>query len=244
MSTHRVRAIVFDYDGVLADTESLHLAAFQSALEAHGVPLARDDYFERYLGLDDEGVFKTIAENRGLGWSGEALSALVAQKTRLFREILQCREVLYPGVAERLREWGGSIDLAIASGSIRAEIAPVLEAAGLSSLIRVIVASGETPRSKPFPDPYQRALELLADETASRAPFDSGSCLAVEDSPWGIDSAHAAGLRVVAVATSYDAARLAAADAVVQRFSDLSLSLMDEVVRRPPSPPGDHLFGA
>lgn len=227
----RLRAVVFDYDGVLADTEPLHLQAFQGSLGPRGVDLGRDDYFARYLGLDDRGVFEAIAADRGLGWSAGTIESLVADKTSRFRGFLRSgRAVLYPGVAERVREWGGTILLGIASGSIREEIEPVLESAGLRSLFGVIVAAGETERGKPAPDPYLRAVSLIAGQQAGECPIDPGSCLAVEDSPWGIDAAHGAGLPVVALTTSYPASQLGAADLVAERFDDLSLDLLDRVV--------------
>lgn len=241
-----LQAIVFDYDGVLADTEALHLRAFQDTLASEDLELSRGEYFEHCLGLDDEGVFRAFAERHGLDWSKEEIVALVSQKAGHFGRRLaeacatspqggQRSSILFPGVVDRLRAWRGQVLMGVASGSLREEIEPVLAAEGVGDAIEVIVAAGETPRGKPSPDPYARALALLAARLpASQGPLDSSRCLAVEDSPWGVDSAHAAGMKVVAVATSYPAGRLHEADLVVERFEDLDLEDAEALVCRAP----------
>jgi beta-phosphoglucomutase len=223
-----LQAIVFDYDGVLADTEPLHLRAFQESLAGHGLTLSDADYYEHYLGLDDEGVFHAIADREGRACSVDEVRAFVQRKARRFLEISQSTRVLYPGAAERLRDWSGRVPVAIASGSLRHEIELVLEAESLRDTIPVIVAAGETAHGKPAADPYVRALELLC----ARRPgttLDPGRCVAVEDSPWGIDAARGARMKSVAVTTSYPAARLSGADAIVGAIGDLEYSLLDRV---------------
>ena len=224
-----LQAIVFDYDGVLADTERLHLEAFRRTLAGHDLVLGEAEYFDSYLGLDDEGVFRAVAQQRGRAWSDAAVRALVDRKARCFREVSASTSVLFPGVPDRLRAWSRAVSLAIASGSLREEIELVLDAASLRDTIPVIVAAGETAKGKPAPDPYLRAMELLA---ASRpgTPLEPARCLAVEDSPWGIDSARAAGMRVIAVTTSYPAERLAGADAIFAGLATVDLDLLQGLV--------------
>lgn len=241
----RLQAIIFDYDGVLADTEPLHLRALQETLGAAGVDLRADTYFERYLGLDDEGVFRAVSDDQGLGWPPDRFSRLVEDKARRFRRNLvhlvpgstrhgarpATDGILFPGVAPRLLEWSAVLPLAIASGSLREEIEPVLRANGLNRAVPVIVAAGETERGKPWPDPYIRALELLASARGPVAePLAASLCVAVEDSPWGIDSAHAAGMKVAAVTTSYPAERLASADVVAESLARLDLDALERLV--------------
>jgi beta-phosphoglucomutase len=218
-----LQAIVFDFDGVLADTERLHLLAFQQVLEPFGVALGAADYYDRYLGFDDRGVFGALASDRGLAWTEDDVTRLVGAKAGCFRTILETQPVLFDGVAERVREWAGDVPFAIASGALRHEIELILEAAGLRSLFPVIVAAGETPNFKPAPDPYLAALQQLGAE-----PRRS---VAVEDSVWGIESARLAGMKVVAVTSSYPRERLTSADAVVDRFSDLTLGVFEGLVR-------------
>lgn len=236
----RLQAIVFDYDGVLADTEPLHLRAFQQTLAPFGIELPLADYMEQYLGLDDEAVFRTVGERHSMRWRPEQVSDMVAGKAERFRCIVsrallpagaEGREgLLYPAVAERVRAWSREVSLAIASGSLREEIEPVLEAEGLRDLIPVVVAAGETPNGKPSPAPYLRALQLLAERHAGEEPLEAARCVAIEDSPWGIDAALAAGMRVVAVATSYAPDRLNGAHHIVRRFEDLDLALLSSTL--------------
>lgn len=248
-----LQAIIFDYDGVLADTERLHLRAMQETLAPLRIGLREDEYFERYLGLDDEGVFRAIGEDRKLGWGEDVLQGLVADKASRFQATLAAvvnrapnaagappagpqMPLLFPGAAERLAAWSREVGVAIASGSIRTEIEQVLEAEGLLHVVSAIVAAGETERGKPFPDPYVRALDLLQSRRdLELEPLAAGRCLVIEDSPWGIDAARAAGMKVVAVATSYRADRLAAADLVVEQLQDLDLGRLEKVVGGSPT---------
>jgi beta-phosphoglucomutase len=218
-----IQALVFDFDGVLADTERLHLLAFQQALAPRGISLGAADYYERYLGYDDGGVFDALARDRQLGWTPQDVTAFVRAKAACFRAILETDQPLFPGVREAVPLWAREVPLAIASGALREEIEHILGRAGLLDLFPVIVAAGETPSFKPAPDPYLAALERLG--------ADPSRSVAVEDSVWGIESAHRAGMKVVAVTTSYPRERLTAADAVVNGFSDLTMGLFESLVR-------------
>ncbi len=143
--------------------------------------------------------------------------------------------ILYPGVTERLRTWSREVPLAIASGSLRVEIEPVLAAEGLLEAVPVIVAAGDTPNGKPSADPYLRALRLLSGRRDRRlGPLEPSRCVAVEDSAWGIDAALAAGMTVIALTTSYPPDRLGAAHRVVGGFGDLDLEMMSSAI--PPAP--------
>jgi beta-phosphoglucomutase len=219
-----LEALVFDFDGVLANTEPLHLRVFQEVLAERRVGLDEGEYYERYLGYDDSGVFAAISSDRGLRWTSRDLAGLVALKARSFRAALETHTVLYDGVAGRLHEWARLVPMAIASGALREEIELILGAAGLLALFPVIVAAGETPAGKPAPDPYLAALARLGAE-ARRS-------IAVEDSFWGIESARRAGMKVVAVTTSYPRERLADADAVAGAVGDLTMAGFEELARR------------
>ncbi len=219
-----LQAIVFDFDGVLADTEPLHLRAFQQALGPVGVTLEPSDYYARYLGYDDDGVLAAIARDRRLDWGPDDLAGLARTKAACFRTVVDVCPVLFDGVRDAVRAWADAVPMAIASGALRDEIELILAAAGLLDVFPVIVAAGETPEGKPAPDPYRAALERLRVEPART--------VAVEDSLWGIESARAAGMKVVAVTTSYPPAQLAQADAIVATVADLTLQQFDELARR------------
>ena len=207
--------VIFDFDGVLADSEPLHLRAYQDVLARHDLSLSAPDYYDRYLGFDDVGVFRTVWRDRGRELDERALAELIRVKGERFEVLAGQGEGLFPGAAACIRRVAAEAPIAIASGALAPEIEMVLAAADLRRHFRAVVASGDTPRSKPAPDPYLRALELLRPHVAA-AGLDPGGCVvAVEDSMWGIESALAAGLRCVGVAQTYAASRLGAAHVVV-----------------------------
>jgi len=222
-------AIVLDFDGVVANSEPLHLRAFQQVLSEQGVTLGASEYYARYLGFDDLGVVCAIAADRRLDWSARQVRDLIERKAALLPDLLRDPGVLLPGVADRMREYAAVVPLAIASGARREEIELVLDATGLAPHVTLVVAAGETPQGKPAPDPYVRAIDDLRARglVGDRA---HGRSVAVEDSHWGIASAKAAGLYCVAVTTSYPAAELGDADLVVAGLHELPLGRLGALV--------------
>ena len=213
-----IRAVVFDFDGVLADSEPLHLAACQQVFAAIGVTLTREEYYARYLGYDDETMFRVVAQDRGWASDGDQIAALIAHKGRVFDEVVASTDVLFPGAVECVERLARDYPLGIASGALRHEIELILQRAGLDRHFRFIVASRETARSKPAPDPYARAAELHG------VPPDA--CLAIEDSRWGIESAKSAGLKCVGITNTYAAGELGSADAIVGSLDEFTADLI------------------
>jgi beta-phosphoglucomutase len=225
-----IAAVIFDFDGVIANSEPLHLAAFQEVLADEALVLTADDYYARYLGFDDVGVFRAVSAERGLVWTGEVVADLVARKAVRLETLEQERSVLFPGAEAAIRRLAATLPLAIASGALRAEIMRVLDRASLTPFFRTVVAAEDTPASKPAPDPYALAVSRLA--TAIGRPLAAGDCVAVEDSHWGLVSARAAGLRTIAVSHTYPAAALTAADLVVASLDDLGPALLHSLPAR------------
>jgi beta-phosphoglucomutase len=223
--TSALQAIVFDFDGVIADSEPLHLKAYQQALAEEGLRLDRDEYFSRYLGYDDVGMLQAMARDRGLAWTDRHITALVARKGVKLQAMLEGDEVLFPGAAAFVRAAAAEVPIAIASGALRHEIVQIVDAAGLGGLFAAVVASGDTPESKPSPAPYLLAFEQL--QQASRTPLDRRRCVAIEDSVWGLESARGAGLRCVGVTTSYPAAELTGAELVADGLNALTIPMLD-----------------
>jgi beta-phosphoglucomutase len=224
----RLQAIVFDFDGVIANSEPLHLKAFQDALAEEDIDLTVSEYYARYLGYDDVGMFRALAQDRGLAMDDDRLSSLVARKGARLQSMLSSGGVLFPGAAEFIRAAAAAdVPLAIASGALRHEILEIVEAAGLGSLFSAIVASGDTPESKPSPAPYQLAFQMLRE--ATRRPLDARRCVAIEDSLWGLESAQGAGLRCVGVTNSYPADALLGAELVVAGLHELTLPTLDRL---------------
>jgi HAD superfamily hydrolase (TIGR01509 family) len=222
-----LQAIVFDFDGVIANSEPLHLRAFQRALDDRGIALSAADYYSTYLGYDDFGVFTSVARDRGLPLSETQVNTLVEQKGRYVQELLRAGEVLFPGAGAFIRQAAAAVPVAIASGAQRHEIEEILDATRLRGYFAVIVAAGDTAQGKPFPDPYARAFQLLDD---AKGGLSRERCVAIEDSRWGLESARAAGLRCVGVTNSYPAAELPGAELVADGLQALTIPMLDELV--------------
>jgi HAD superfamily hydrolase (TIGR01509 family) len=216
-----MKAIVFDFDGVIADTEPLHFLGFRDVLAEERVELTERDYYDRYLGYDDFGAFTAIGRERGLGWSLAEIRTLIARKAERLRELTATVSTLFPGAADAIRRAADAVPIAIASGALRHEIVGTLQRERLDHLFAAIVAAEDTPESKPSPAPYLTAVARLRAATGfAIAPHD---CVAIEDSRWGLESARAAGLRTVAVGQTYDDVHRYA-DFVIARIADLDIS--------------------
>jgi len=222
-----LQAIVFDFDGVIANSEPLHLKAFQLALAQDGVELAAADYYAHYLGYDDVGMFEALARDRGIAMNGDAVGELVTRKGQRMQELLRSGSVVFPGATEFIRAAAAVVPIAIASGAMRHEIEEVIDAAGMTDLFATIVAAGDTPLSKPSPAPYRLALERLRE--SSGRDIDPRRAVAIEDSKWGLESAQGAGLRLVGVTNSYPAHELTGAELVVEGLQSLTLPALDRL---------------
>ncbi len=220
VSAEPLLGVIFDFDGVIADTERLHLQAYQDVLRDHGMPLSREDYEARYLGFDDVGVFTTVAADRGCTLGRGELDRLIEVKGRRFTELVEAGDVVFPDAPACIEGLAGDLVLGIASGALHQEIEDVLHAAGLRRHFSAIVAADDVEHAKPAPDGYARAVELLSAELG-RPPSPTGF-VAIEDSRWGIEAAVAAGLPCVGVTTTYDAGALPGAAAVVSCLADVN----------------------
>ena len=196
-----LQAVVFDFDGVLANSEPLHLRAYQSVLSRQGIALSAQEYYELYVGYDDETVFQAIARDRAIPAADSWVEDLIRGKTSTVQELLARNSPLFPGAPASVRALAARVPVAVCSGAMRHEIVQVLEAGGLIDAFTAIVAAGETPRGKPAPDPYRRAVELI--EAAAGTAIEPSRVVAVEDTVQGLASARAAGLRPVAVTTTF-----------------------------------------
>ncbi len=231
-----LQAIVFDFDGVIANSEPLHLRAFQEALAEDGIALTAEEYYARYLGYDDVGMFEALARDRALPASARSITEMVALKGNKLQRMLHGGHVLFTGAERFIREAAAAVPIAIASGALRHEIHEILDAAGLRSLFTVIVGAGDTPESKPSPAPYLLAFERLKQGTG--LDIESRRTVAIEDSRWGLESAHGAGLRCVAVTNSYSADELRPAELVVSGLDTLTLDALDSLCQGHAQGPG------
>lgn len=227
-------AIVFDFDGVIADSERIHLRAYQDVLAPLGVALSTDDYFGRYLGYDDVGVLRRVSWDRELAWDEETIGRLVAAKSARYEELAACGAMLFPGATDFIRLASAEVPIAIASGALTHEIHEILDRVSLRGAFTAIVGADQTSRSKPSPDPYLEAVRRIAAAGHQVAPART---VAIEDSVWGLVSARTAGLRCVAVTTTYEAGELQPhAELVVAGLHALTLDALVTLVEEPARP--------
>lgn len=213
-----LRAVVFDFDGVLADTERLHLVALRDTLATRGWTLTDEDYFTHYLGYDDRGCMTEFARRQGVSLSGETLHSLLSDKEERYATLFARGEVLYPTARACIERLAEVFPLAIASGSLRGEIETILDANDLLSFFSVIVGADDVKEGKPAPESYVRAVDLLG--------VAGAEAVAIEDSPWGLQSARGAGLRTIGITTSYAAPALTDAMHVVTSLDDITPALL------------------
>ncbi len=225
-----LRAIVFDFDGVIANSEPLHFRAFRDVLARAGVELTEQAYYSHYLGFDDVGVFAAVDADLRKGWSERDRADMVADKALRLAEIERDMSVLFPGAADAIERAAAAVPLAIASGALGPEIRRVLDRTSLTHHFAAIVSAEDTPLSKPAPDPYELAVRLLRKHIGAPV-LQASECVAIEDSRWGLESARAAGLRTVAITTAYDRRELEPfADLVIASIADLNIDDLRRLV--------------
>ena len=220
-----IRAVIFDLDGTFVETEPLHFAAFNEVLRPDGIEIGFDDYLARLIGLNDRDCFSTVLrENRKD--AGEAhVAVLIARKTDVYQAIIEERDVLYPGAEKFVRDCAQRFPLMIVTGTLRAEAEAILRRAGLRELFLDIIAAEDVERGKPEPDGFIAALGRIGYMLRQRDPVLADECLAVEDTPAGVEAAHRAGMKVLALCHMAPARELAAAEVV--RASIFNLDLDD-----------------
>jgi beta-phosphoglucomutase len=207
-----LRAVVFDFDGVIVDSEPLHFRALRDALAPDGVRITEEEYWSTYLAYDDREAIRLAFERHGEAANPDRVAAAAFRKVEAFARLIPEIPV-FSGALELVRGLAAEgVPLAIASGARHEEIEAILAGIGLRDAFLAVVGAEDAPRTKPDPAPYVEAAHRLARDARGLAPVD---CAAVEDSVPGILSAKGAGMRVVGVAHSYAAGQLRPADRVV-----------------------------
>jgi beta-phosphoglucomutase len=209
-------AVIFDLDGTLADSELAHERALLAAAQARGMTFSHEWFRDNCVGVGERGCFRMLAALHAVEMTDALLAELVALKLERFLAAVKEGQVpAYPGAVELVFGAAERARVAVCSGSSRESIGPVLGRLGLTGVLRAVVTSGDIALPKPDPEAY-----LLA---AARLRVPPEQCVALEDSPTGIASAKAAGMRVVAVEHSFPRERLAGADEVVATIAGLSV---------------------
>jgi HAD superfamily hydrolase (TIGR01509 family) len=227
-----LRAVLFDFNGVLVDDEPIHLESFQRVLGEEGVTLTADEYYAHYLGFDDRGCFAAVLKEAGEQPTVPRLMRLIARKSSYYQERIRGRGYpLFPGAAELVRELAAAGRmLGVVSGALRDEVEGALRQSGLRNLFKVLVTAEDVAEGKPHPEGYLRALEDLSSlPPLPERLIHPHEVLAVEDSPAGLAAAAEAGFVTLGVAQTYPAAHLRGADAVVGNLSGLTLAGLEKL---------------
>ncbi|MEK7830383.1 MAG: HAD family phosphatase [Acidobacteriota bacterium] len=210
-----LKAVIFDFNGVIVDDEPLHLELFRRVLDEEDIGLTDEDYHAKYLGYDDRGCFTAALTDAGRAELASAgfIAELIERKAGYYREAIEARFLLFPGAVELVKKLAAKFPMAIASGALRGEIEVVLRRGGIRDCFKEIIASEDVTACKPDPEGYNKALAAL--NASIGGQIQPGECLVIEDSIAGIEAAKLAGMRCLAVTNSYRADELTNADWVV-----------------------------
>lgn len=188
MPENRPQALLFDFDGVLADTEPLHWSAWRDTLAPEGIPLSWDYYEAHCIGLSEREFLAALGRHCDPARTVDELWPLYPLKKQRFADEAARRPIIAPDTVQALNQLH-DIPFAVVTSSVRAEIEPILKKDQVLHLAATCVYGDEVPRLKPAPDPYRIAMERLG---VTRA-------VAFEDSQAGMTSARDAGCHVVQV---------------------------------------------
>ena len=234
-----LRAILFDFNGVLVDDEPIHLEMFQRVLAEEGISLSAEDYYSLYVGLDDRGCFAAVLEAAGEPVTVPRQMALIARKSSYYQERIRRQGYpFFPGAVELVEALAsGGRMLGVVSGALREEVEGALRQAGIFDLFKVLVTAEDVREGKPDPEGYLRALEGLNSlPPLPERLFHPHEVLAVEDSPAGLAAAADLGLATLGLTHTFPAEHLRRADAIASSLSELTPDRLErlfaEVTRR------------
>ena len=217
-----LKAVIFDFDGVITDSEILHLRAFNQSLAQYGIEITKNDYYTMYLGFNDTDCYKLLIEKGLLKMDEQQINTLMIQKKKIFEQLAKAEGKMIEGVRDFLNMLEqNNIPMAICSGSLLTEVEMVLEDARLRHLFEVVVSGEQVKKGKPDPEGFLLSLQRLNENREN--PIMANQCIVIEDSHWGLEAAKAAGMHTIAVTNSYDAEQLSMAEKIVDRLNELSI---------------------
>jgi len=218
-----LKAIIWDFDGVIVDSESLHYRAFAQISRRLDVELTWEEYVERYIGYDDRDVFRLLlTAGAKANDDSRQVETLCAQKAELFEQMVVEGIQPMPGAVELIGNAARQMPLGISSGATQRDIALILGRLGLLDEFKVIVAADNVARSKPDPQSYVLAVSGLS-QLRPELALEPGDCLAIEDTAAGIESARAAGLMTLGLTSTGSAELLHRAHRIVDTLEGLGV---------------------
>lgn len=183
-----LKAVIFDLDGVIVDSEPLHFEAHKKALQGFGIVLTLEDYMEFGVAMGDRNLYEKEAEKFNINIKKEEIAPI---KKAVYKKIFEKKAVPRPGIIDLLGKLHAKYALAIASSGSYDSVDFVLAALNLKKYFKVVVTGDDVEKVKPNPDIYNKAMEMLG--------VSKEECIAIEDSETGMLAAKNAGIRCVAV---------------------------------------------
>jgi phosphoglycolate phosphatase/beta-phosphoglucomutase len=218
-----IKAIFFDFNGVIIDDEHIQMKAYQEVLRGHQIDLKEEWYFDA-LGMDDKTFVKAMFERAKKPLTDPVMETVLSAKTDLHRQMIEDELPFFPGVLTFLKATSRHFSLGLVSMANKTEVGYVFERANLTPLFSIIVTAEDATVCKPAPECYLAGLIKLNEKRQHerQLPLLASECLAIEDSPPGIQSARAAGMRTLGVTNTVtdEALRAAGADVVTKSLAD------------------------
>jgi HAD superfamily hydrolase (TIGR01509 family) len=215
------RAVIFDMDGVIVDSEPRHERAFLEVWKEMGYEERHGIHFPDYYGRSDRALWLDFIDRHQ---PPQTLEELTDWKQNRLIEILRAEQPIFDGLPEVVEQCAARWPLAVASGSLHAVIDEVLAMRSLRQHFAAIVSVQDVAHGKPAPDVFLRAAELLGQ--------NPGDCLVIEDSAAGVTAANAAGMQVIAITNTLPRERLAHATVIVETYEEIE-ALLAASARRP-----------
>ncbi|MCS6770486.1 MAG: HAD family phosphatase [Kiritimatiellae bacterium] len=226
-----LKAVVFDFDGIIVDTEALHFEALNRVLEPMGLGFSWDVYVRDFIGNDDRGVFEAVLRQAGHPITEEEVRRLVSRKAATFHHMVSSEPPRpFPDTLALIRRLRGRLPLALCTGALRSDLEPIFGQLDLHDAFDAVVTADDVSASKPDPACYRLAVRRLSE--ARNIELEPPDCLAIEDTPTGIAAAKAARLRVLAVTNTHEAKELGAADAILNTLDGLDIEDLHRVAGR------------
>ncbi len=219
-----LNAVIFDFDGVIIDSESLHFKVFNEVLSTYDIEISWEDYQGLYIGYDDEKTIKTVFKKNRKILNKKIVRKLIQQKAHIFEKAVSDKQAkIFPGAIELIKSIPIRVPIGLCTGALRSDIKPVLSGLKIKNTFKAIVTAEDTKKSKPHPDPYNLILSQLD-------IHDPNTVVAIEDTPAGIRSAKSAGLKVLAVTNTFSSQFLFDADAVTDTLERVNRKTLEDLI--------------
>ena len=210
-----MKIIIFDFDGVILDSENSHFIAFNEGLKNLNINISEDEYYSKYISLDDRGVITNVVNDKNISVTNEEIDMIIKNKNDYFESRLIDNSKLFPGVEELIIQLSKNFVLSIGSGANRSEIIKTLKNNNIHDYFEIIVSANEVNNPKPNPETYNRVLDNI------NTDFNINEIIVIEDSPGGIEAAKSAGLKCIAITNTFDNKQLRKADIIVSNYEDI-----------------------